>query len=141
MQVTGRVDDVARTVRDSDLDIAVILDVGNVREERSAREPALARSQCAAWGHPVTTGSEFTGYFISCGGMEPQDAQSHYSETLLCLPGIGVCYRPPDAHARTRAQIGLPADRRIYLCPQSLCKIIPTTMRCSSSWSSATTGR
>ena len=85
----------------------------------------LARRQCAAWGHPVTTGSEFTGYFLSCGAMEPEDARSHYSETLACLPGIGVRYRPLDAHARTRAHFGLPSGRHIYLCPQSLCKIHP----------------
>jgi CRISPR-associated protein Csy1 len=123
--VTGRVDDVARTVRDSDLDIAVLLDVGMSAKSVLLANLRLARRQCAAWGHPVTTGSEFTGYFISCSSMEPPDAQSHYSEALVCLPGIGVCYRPPEAHARTRAQIGLPADRRIYLSPQSLCKIHP----------------
>jgi len=121
----GRVDDVARTVRDSNLDIAVILDVGMSAKSVLLANLRLARTQCAAWGHPVTTGSEFTDYFISCGGMEPGDAQSHYSETLACLPGIGVRYRPPDAPAATRAQIGLPADRRVYLCPQSLCKIHP----------------
>jgi len=124
-QLPGRVDDVARTVRDSNLDIAVILDVGMSAKSVLLANLRLARSQCAAWGHPVTTGSEFTDYFISCSSMEPGDARSHYSETLLCLPGIGVRYRPPDAHAATRAQIGLPADRRVYLCPQSLCKIHP----------------
>ena len=44
----------------------------------------------------------------------------------MCLPEIGVRYRPPEARTQERARNSVfRADRRIYLCPQSLCKIHP----------------
>jgi len=82
--------------------------------------------QCAAWGHPDTPGLPEIDWFISCAGMEPPDAGSHYSERLALLPGLGTRYSvPPGAQAVTRADFGLPEDRTLYLVPQSLFKIHP----------------
>ena len=48
----GRVDDVARTVRDSNLDIAVILDVGMSAKSVLLANLRLARSQVRSVGPP-----------------------------------------------------------------------------------------
>src|SRR5205085_1497602 len=86
----------------------------------------LAAVQCAAWGHPVTTGSRHIEHFFSCGPMEPADAAAHYSEKLILLPGLGVRYEQPPRHEpRTRSHFGLPEQAHIYLCPNRLHKILP----------------
>jgi CRISPR-associated protein Csy1 len=58
--------------------------------------------------------------------MEPPDAQSQYTEKLMLLPGLGTTYQRPDVPlGAERAPFGLPDDRVLFLCPQSLFKIHP----------------
>jgi CRISPR-associated protein Csy1 len=86
----------------------------------------LAPVQAAAWGHPVTTGSDAIDFYFTCAPMEPPDAASHYVERLVPLPGLGVDYSMPPAQAPvTRAELTMPQDRRLYACAQSLFKIHP----------------
>ena len=89
----------------------------------------LAPVQVAGWGHPVTTGHANIDFFLSCGEMEPADADRHYTETLVRLPGLGTRYAMPVADTscrqRDRAHYSLPAQRTLYLVPQSLFKIHP----------------
>jgi CRISPR-associated protein Csy1 len=86
----------------------------------------LAPLQCAAWGHPVTTGLPSIDAFFSSAAMEPDNGQSHYSETLVALPGIGTRYRAPQAPGdATRHRFSLPDMAPLLLCPQSLFKIHP----------------
>jgi predicted O-linked N-acetylglucosamine transferase (SPINDLY family) len=51
----------------------------------------LAPTQVAGWGHPVTTGLPSIDLFVSGELLEPPDAQQHYREQLIRLPGTGVC--------------------------------------------------
>jgi len=86
----------------------------------------LAPVQCAAWGHPVTTGLGTIDAFFSCAAMEPEDAACHYSERLVMLPGIGTRYaRPLLPERKNRRSLGLPENRHLYLFPHSLFKIHP----------------
>ncbi len=88
----------------------------------------LAPIQCTAWGHPVTSGIPTIDYFISSELMEPENAQEHYSETLIRLPNIGVAYpKPKDipAIAKTRTDFELPEDAVIYFCCQAPFKYLP----------------
>jgi protein O-GlcNAc transferase len=86
----------------------------------------LAPLQCAAWGHPITTGSREIDVYFSVSAMEPEGAQQYYREELVCLPGIGTQYTQPAFPSRmTRGQLGLPTDGKLLLCPQSLFKIHP----------------
>src|SRR5262249_44646805 len=66
------------------------------------------------------------GYF-TCETMEPEGCEGHYTEkTIIKLPGIGTRYERPYIPEDTdRARFGLPTDRRLLLCPQSLFKIHP----------------
>jgi len=87
----------------------------------------LAPVQCLGWGHPVTTGLPTMDYFLTSDLMEPDDADQHYSETLVRLPNISLCYHPPKLpeHPRGRASLGLPQERFIFLSSQSIYKYLP----------------
>ncbi|MDY7015264.1 MAG: O-linked N-acetylglucosamine transferase, SPINDLY family protein, partial [Cyanobacteriota bacterium] len=87
----------------------------------------LAPVQCTAWGHPVTTGLPTIDYFLSSELMEPENAQDHYSETLIRLPNIGVAYPKPTIPPliKSRANYGLPEDGILYLCCQAPFKYLP----------------
>ena len=128
VSVVGPAEEVARTAKSLALDILVFPDVGMTNNSSLLANLRLAPLQCAAWGHPVTTGSRFIDYFLSCGDMEPADAATHYREELVLLPGLGTRYpRPPRVEQAERDRSGLPRDKRIYLCPQLLHKIHPDT--------------
>jgi len=53
----------------------------------------LARLQVASWGHPVTTGLPTMDLYLSGEAIEPADADAHYTERLIRLPGTGVLTR------------------------------------------------
>ena len=50
----------------------------------------LAPLQIAAWGHPITTGMPTIDWFVSGELLESPQAQQHYREKLIRLPGTGV---------------------------------------------------
>jgi len=119
--------DLAQAIREQQLDILIYPEVGMHSANYLLANMRLAPIQCAAWGHPVTTGSSNIDYFLSCGEMEPPDAAQHYCEKLITLPGIGTRYAVPPPHSQklARADFSLPENRPLYLCPQSLFKIHP----------------
>ena len=87
----------------------------------------LAPVQCNSWGHPETSGLPNIDYFLSSDLMEPAGAEDHYTEHLVRLPNLSICYRPPDVLAapKDRAAFGLPQEEILYLCAQSLFKYLP----------------
>ncbi len=87
----------------------------------------LAPVQCAAWGHPVTTGLPDIDYFLSSDLMEPVDGDVHYTERLVRLPNLSIYYEPlPDrSGVLSRAELGVPSDSVLYLCCQSIFKYQP----------------
>jgi predicted O-linked N-acetylglucosamine transferase (SPINDLY family) len=50
----------------------------------------LAPLQIAGWGHPVTTGLPTIDWFLSAELLESPEADRHYRERLVRLPGTGV---------------------------------------------------
>ncbi len=110
-----------------ELDILLYLDIGMDPFSYFLAFARLASVQCVVGGHPVTTGIRAIDYYLSSAIMEADNAQAHYSETLVRLP-IGVFYLtrpqlPPSP--KTRIELGLPASGRIYLCPVTLFKLHP----------------
>jgi predicted O-linked N-acetylglucosamine transferase (SPINDLY family) len=88
----------------------------------------LARVQCTTWGHPVTTGVPAIDYFVSTDYFEPDEAQHHYSETLVRLTDVafpGYYYRPQLPATSSSGAPGFDRGRRVYFCPQTLYKIHP----------------
>jgi predicted O-linked N-acetylglucosamine transferase (SPINDLY family) len=59
--------------------------------------------------------------------MEPDNAQEHYTETLICLPNLGIAYPKIDAPQLTknRSDFGLRDDAVVYLCCQAPYKYLP----------------
>ncbi|WP_313951167.1 tetratricopeptide repeat protein, partial [Accumulibacter sp.] len=51
----------------------------------------LAPLQVASWGHPITTGLASIDLFLSGELLESPDADAHYRERLVRLPGTGCC--------------------------------------------------
>jgi predicted O-linked N-acetylglucosamine transferase (SPINDLY family) len=87
----------------------------------------LARVQCVAWGHPVTSGLPTVDYFLSSELMEPADGDAHYRERLVRLPGLSIYYeaQPNDTGSLTRKGLGLAGGAVVYLCCQALYKYLP----------------
>ena len=116
----------AQQIAADQLDVLVFPELGMHADTFALAGLRLAPVQCAGWGHPDTPGLPNIDWFISCGEMEPEGAQAHYSERLALLPGLGTRYAYPQRETTgTRADFGLPEDRTIYLVPQSLFKIHP----------------
>jgi protein O-GlcNAc transferase len=121
-----RVADVAAAIRADALDILVYPELGMHSVSFALAALRLAPVQCAAWGHPTTTGHPTIDYYLSAAAMEPANAAAQYSERLILLPGIGTQYAPPDVPADAdRARFALPEGKLLLLCPQSLFKVHP----------------
>ena len=54
----------------------------------------LATLQVASWGHPITTGLPTIDLYFSGELLEPPEADTHYRERLVRLPGTGCCTTP-----------------------------------------------
>jgi predicted O-linked N-acetylglucosamine transferase (SPINDLY family) len=86
----------------------------------------FAPLQMMMWGHPMTSGLPSIDVFISSSLIEPENAQAHYTERLLQLPVMPIVAAdhylqdPPGREA-----LGLPLNKRLYVCPQSLFKLSP----------------
>lgn len=127
-----RLPEVIETIRqmvgDLELDILYYADIGMTPFTYYLAFSRLAPLQCVGWGHPDTTGIPALDLFISAEPLEPPGAEAHYSERLLKLPRIPLCYTPPalpDGGLRDRRQLKLPEDQRLYICAQTLFKIHP----------------
>ena len=118
---------VCQQIIDDKLHILVFPEIGMDAPTIQIAALRLAPIQCTAWGHPVTSGLPTIDYFISSELMEPENAQSHYSETLIKLPNIGVSYPKPIVGELTqsRSDFNLREDAVIYLCCQAPFKYLP----------------
>ncbi|MGI8895884.1 MAG: tetratricopeptide repeat protein, partial [Casimicrobiaceae bacterium] len=117
---------VAPVVHADDLDLLFFPELGMDATTFALAALRLARVQCAAWGHPVTTGHATVDVFLTSSVMEPENAAGHYIERLIALPGIGTRYTLPDVpRDAARAHFGMPEGVTLFLCPQSLFKIHP----------------
>ncbi len=109
------------------LHILIYLDVGMDPQMYQLGGLCLAPVQCTTWGHPITSGLPTIDYFLSSVLMEPENAEEHYSEQLICLPKIGVSYPKPliPILTKTRSDFLLRNDTVVYLSCQSLFKYLP----------------
>lgn len=117
----------AQNIAEAELDVIIYPEIGMDAMTTKLASLRLAPVQVATWGHPETTGLPTIDYFLSAEDLEPVDAQSHYTERLVKLPKLGVCYEPmniapapPDLVA-----LGLPRDVPLLLCPGQPFKYAP----------------
>ena len=125
--IPSRLDQAAQLIRERHYDVLYFWEVGTDPINYFLPFFQLAPVQCTSWGMPVTTGIPQMDYFISSVLLETEDASEHYTEQLVRFPTLPTYYSRPTRKARSvdRSQSGLPDDRHVYLCPQSLLKMHP----------------
>jgi predicted O-linked N-acetylglucosamine transferase (SPINDLY family) len=101
------------------LDVLVYPEVGMDSMTARLASLRLAPVQACSWGHPETTGLPSIDYYLSAEDFEPEDAEAHYSERLVRLPGLGFFYAPaatqpaaPDCKA-----LGINPAVPLLICP------------------------
>jgi protein O-GlcNAc transferase len=120
-------DAICQQIVTDQLHILVFTDIGMDNCTSQIAGLRLAPIQCTAWGHPITSGLPSIDYYLSSQLMEPAKAQEHYSEHLVRLPNIGICYEKPQIPAvtKTRSEFQLRDESIVYLSCQSLFKYLP----------------
>jgi protein O-GlcNAc transferase len=121
--------DAAEAIRNDKLHALIFLDVGMEPQMTQLAALRLAPIACLAWDYPVTSGLPSIDYFLSGDAMEPEDAQDHYSEELVLLPGLGVhCAKPVIPMGllfKSRRDFGIRDDAVVYLTSQTIFKFLP----------------
>lgn len=102
-------------------DVIVYLDLGMHPLTQALAALRLAPVQAVLWGHPVTTGLSTIDYVLSPDAFEPANAEAHYHERLVRLPGFGHGLEAPPPLAVTPASSG-PLE---LICAQSIYKLLP----------------
>lgn len=113
-----------RLIRSLQPDAIVYLDLGMDPLTLALAAMRLAPIQASLWGHPVTTGLPTLDYALSPDLMEPADAQRHYTERLVRLPGLG--HGLPLAYESNETTLTEAIDGPLrLLCAQSVYKLLP----------------
>jgi predicted O-linked N-acetylglucosamine transferase (SPINDLY family) len=123
----GNMEAAARQIDSDNLHLLVYCDIGMAPITLQLAALRLAPIQCKGWGHPVTTGLPTIDYYLSSDLMEPDNADGDYSESLVRLPNLALCYGPPKLPEtpKTRQALKIPDHRFVYLSTQSLFKYLP----------------
>lgn len=108
-------------------DIIVYPDIGMHVNTHYLAMSRLAKHQCFLIGHPETTGIDTLDYAICSRSYEPENADENYGEQLLCSEGVDTVFMRPHAPERwlTRAELGLPEGKKLYVCPMAIQKFHP----------------
>jgi predicted O-linked N-acetylglucosamine transferase (SPINDLY family)/SAM-dependent methyltransferase len=123
-----------QTIREGDLD--VILIATNVTAVPNSIAwlalHRLARIQIANVCSCITSGMRHVDYYLSGQFSEPEnDAQQHYTETLITLDGSAHCYdfateeQLAATISITRENLGIPDDAVVYISGSNFYKITP----------------
>ncbi|MBR0345851.1 MAG: tetratricopeptide repeat protein [Rudaea sp.] len=118
--------DIAARIRSTQLDALIYPEIGMDPRHALLGSLRLAPVQAMLYGHPVTTGLANMDYFLSADALEPANAQEHYREKLIRLPGLGTLPErppPPDDGAWLDAHAG---GAPITLCLQNHLKLTPS---------------
>lgn len=125
--ICGSLEEICQQIHADRLDVLVFTDIGMHPQTNLIAALRLAPVQCNCWGNSITSGLPTIDYYLSSELMEPANAQSHYTETLVCLPKLGFSYPKPvlPQVQKTRAEFNLPEDAVIFASCQSLYKYLP----------------
>lgn len=114
-------------IRHDDLHLIIYPETGMDPESAKLAALRLAPVQCVTWGHPETSGMPTIDYYLSGKLLEPANAQEHYTEKLVCLPGTSACYAPLPhrGSAKGRTDFGLSKADTVFLSCQMPFKYLP----------------
>jgi protein O-GlcNAc transferase len=93
-------------------DVIFYPEIGMDRTTLSLATRRLAPLQVAGWGHPITTGLPTIDMYFSGELLEPPDADKHYREKLVRLPGTGCCTAPIDLKPQELHQLSADLAKR-----------------------------
>lgn len=114
-------------IQASQLAVLVYTDLGSDPFTWLLAQYRLAPLQLVLPGIMHTTGFKTLDYYLSPDCMEPPNAEAHYTETLVRLRSLPVMPIQPQRQGPllSREALGLPPDRRVYLCPMTPFKFHP----------------
>jgi protein O-GlcNAc transferase len=116
----------AREIREAQCDVLVYPEIGMDPKHQALAGLRLAPVQCVLYGHPVTSGAPHIDYFLSGAGLEPDNAERHYRERLIRLPGIGTRPQMPPPPGDAGWLDALVTSRPVLLCLQNVIKLPPS---------------
>ena len=117
---------IAIQVRAAQLDVVLYAEIGMDPRHAALGSLRLAPVQCVLYGHPVTTGLANIDYYFGAGAFEPHNAQEHYCEKLVRLPGLGALPERPPAAGDGRWFDAYFEGAPMALCLQNHLKIPPS---------------
>ncbi len=114
-------------LRDLNLNLLFFTDIGMHPTMSMLAARRIAPIQITGWGVPHTSGIPTIDAYISGREVEPANADDHYSETLIRLPGVPCCYLSEwiKVEPLTRDWFLLPLDEPLFGCLQPFEKIHP----------------
>jgi predicted O-linked N-acetylglucosamine transferase (SPINDLY family) len=116
----------ARVIREAELDVLVYPEIGMDPKHQVLASLRLAPVQCALYGHPATSGAPNIDYFLSGAELEPGDADRHYREKLVRLPGLGTCPLAPPPPGNGDWFDAQTTNPPLLLCLQNFIKLVPS---------------
>jgi len=118
----------AQIIAKENVDVLLYPEIGMDKASKALACLRLAPLQAVGWGHPETSGLPTMDLFISAELLEPIDANSQYSESLIRLPNLGTHLENERVRATNIDLKSLKIDSSlpIYICAGSPSKYSPT---------------
>lgn len=128
LPLSARVDQAAEQLRHEQLDVLYHWEVGTDTFNYFLPWFRCAPVQYTSWAWPVTTGIPGMDFFLSSDLVEPDNAQSLYSESLISMKSNMFTWAEPPAPSMRswqRSDFGLSDSEHLYLCHQNPRKVHP----------------
>jgi len=127
LPVARRFDQMLEAIRAARFDLLYYWEVGSGTASYFLPMFRPAPVQCTSWGVPVTSGIPRIDYFISSELVESEEAEGHYTESLVRSSTL-LSYQEratlPES-AKRRADFGFTAADHLYVCAQNIVKFHP----------------
>jgi protein O-GlcNAc transferase len=128
IDLSNNIQEIYHTLLELSLDILYFTDMGMSPYDFLLPMIRACKIQITGWGIPHTSGNRDVDYYLSAEGLEPADADKHYTEKLIRLPGgLPCCFlaEPEEVLSLPREYFFLPSNCQLIGCLQSLHKIHP----------------
>lgn len=118
---------IREVISKQELDVLIYLDIGMHRLSYQVAFSRLAPIQVLMPGHPDTTGLDTIDYYFTAKDLEAENGQDFYSEKLVIFDNIPTYIEKPKMPdvIKSRKELGLPEDKKIYYCPMKNQKFHP----------------
>jgi predicted O-linked N-acetylglucosamine transferase (SPINDLY family) len=125
--ISRRTEEAAATIREAEFDVLYFWETGSDVLNYFLPFCRLAPVQCVGPGNSGTSGIPSMDFFLSPAAEEPEDADEHYTETLLRMRTLESYQKRvtlPE-NPKQRADFGFTASQNLYVCSQKIQKVHP----------------